>query len=96
MSDDLRRLAERACRDPWFPGWALAANQRRHGLDDAALARQLGAHDTAVVVAMRLCRRPGAEPGRTAHEDVQTIAERFAVDAAVLARMVEEVEDAGQ
>jgi hypothetical protein len=40
VSDDLRRLAERACADPWFFGWALAAYQRRHGLDDAALARE--------------------------------------------------------
>jgi hypothetical protein len=43
------------------------------------------------VVALRLCRRPGAvEPDRTANEDVQEIARRFAVDAAALARIVAE------
>ena len=94
MSDDLRHLAERACLDPWFLGHALAAYQRRHGLDDAALARLLGTHDTAVVVALRLCRRPGNEPGRTTEEDVATIAERFAVDAAALAQIVEEADEA--
>jgi hypothetical protein len=40
MSDDLRRLAERACAYPWFLGYVLAAYQRRRGLDDAALARE--------------------------------------------------------
>jgi hypothetical protein len=38
-----------------------------------------------------LCRRPGtAELDRTAEEDVEEIARRFAVDAAALARIVEE------
>jgi hypothetical protein len=90
MSDDLRRMAEHASADPFFLGWALAAYQRRHGLDDAALARQLGANDSAVVVALRLCRRPGNEPGRTEAEDVATIAERFGIDPAALAGVVRE------
>jgi hypothetical protein len=91
MSEDLRRLAARASADPWFLGWCLAAYQRRHGLDDAALAEELGAHDTAVLVALRLCRRPGtAQPDRTTEEDVREIARRFAVDPAALARIVKE------
>jgi hypothetical protein len=36
------RYAARASRDPWFFGYALAAYQQRHGLDDAALAREPG------------------------------------------------------
>jgi hypothetical protein len=97
VSDDLRRLAERASADPWFLGFVLSAYQRRQGLDDAALAAELGAHDTAVVVALRLCRRPGtdehdanAQPGRTLEGDIEEIARRFAVNPAALARIVEE------
>jgi hypothetical protein len=91
MSDNLRRLAERASRDPWFLGHALAAYQQKHGLDDAALARELGANDTAVVVALRLCRRPGAaEPNWTMEEDVEEIARRFGINPAALARIIGE------
>jgi hypothetical protein len=91
---ELRRLAERASADPWFLGFVLAAYQRRHGLDDAALARELAANDSAVVVALRLCRRPGtAEPDRTTEDDVEEIARRFGIDAPALARIVEGAED---
>ncbi len=90
MSDYLRRLAGRACGDPWFLGWALAAYQRRRGLDDAALAAELGCVPD-VLVLLRLCRRPGTgEPGRTLQGDVEEIARRFAVEPAVLARIVKE------
>jgi hypothetical protein len=89
MSQDLRRLAERAAADPWFLGSVLATYQQRHGLDDAALAGELGANDTAVVVALRLCRRPGIVPERTAEDDIEEIARRFGVSAAALARVVE-------
>lgn len=90
MSDDLRPLAERASTDPFFLGHAFAEYQRRHGLDDAALAAELGANDTAVVVALRLCRRPGTAPDRTADEDVTEIARRFGIDAGALGRIVRE------
>ncbi len=91
MSEDLRRLAERASSDPWFLGWALVAYQRRYVLDDAALARELSACDTAVVVALRLCRRPGtSQPYRSLEEDVEEIARRFAGDTAALAKIVGE------
>jgi len=43
MSDNLRRLAARASVDPWFLGYVLTAYQRRHDMDDAALARLLSA-----------------------------------------------------
>jgi hypothetical protein len=55
-------------------------------------AALLGGNDSAVVVALRLCRRPGAaEPNWTAEEEVEEIARRFAVDAVALARIVREV-----
>jgi hypothetical protein len=56
--------------DPFFLGSALAAYQRRHGLDDDGLAAVLGCAPD-VLTQLRLCRRPGAaEPGRTAERDV--------------------------
>jgi hypothetical protein len=62
-------LAARVSREPFFLGSALAAYQRRHGLDDAGLAALLGC-DVAALTDLRLCRRPGtAGPGRT-EEDV--------------------------
>jgi hypothetical protein len=42
MPPPLESAAARACRDPFFLGWALAAYQKRRGLDDAALAAELG------------------------------------------------------
>jgi hypothetical protein len=65
----LEALAERASQDPFFLGSLLAAHQRRHGLDDGALAAALGCAPE-VLVRLRLCRRPGvAAPARTAEED---------------------------
>jgi hypothetical protein len=56
-------LAGRASRDPSFLGWALAAHQRQHGLDDAGLAAELSCAPDALT-APHLCRRPGvAAPG---------------------------------
>jgi hypothetical protein len=89
-TDDLRKLAARVGGDPWFLGWAIEAYQRRHGLDDAALADELGALDTAVVAVLRLCRRPGTAPGQSLAEDVAEVARRFAVDPAVLRRILSE------
>jgi hypothetical protein len=94
MSDPNRNaldaLAARVSDDPFFLASALAAYQRRHGLDDAALAKVLGCAPT-VLTDLRLCRRPGAaEPARTAAEDMASIARRFGLDAAVLGRVVAE------
>jgi hypothetical protein len=90
MSDNLRHLADRASADPWFFGFVLSAYQQRHGLDDAALADEVGCNDTAVIVALRLCRRPGVSEQWTAEEDIAEIAKRFAVDPTALARIVGE------
>jgi hypothetical protein len=93
MSDYLRRLAERACRDPWFFGWALAAYQRRHGLDDAALAAELGCVPD-VLVLLRLCRRPGTDDSpRSLQGDIEEIARRFAVDPAALKRILSDAHE---
>jgi hypothetical protein len=84
MSDSLEALAARASRDPWFLAFALAAYQERHALDNAALARELGCNDAAVLTLLHLCRRPGTAPGRTAEENIAEIARRFAIDPAAL------------
>jgi hypothetical protein len=82
----LDALAARLSDDRFFLASALADYQRRHGLDDAALARELGC-DPAALTLLRLCRRPGAaEPGRPTEQDVTDISERFGIDAAALRR----------
>jgi hypothetical protein len=92
MSDSLEARAARACADPWCLGWVLAAYQRWHGLTDEALARELGCNDVAVLSLLRLCRRPGlAAPERMGEEDIEEIAQRFAVDAAALRRVFMEI-----
>jgi hypothetical protein len=76
--------------EPFFLGSALAAYQRRHGLDDDGLAAVLGC-DPAVLAQLRLCRRPGAaEPTSTAEGDVARIAARFGLDAVALFWIVQE------
>jgi hypothetical protein len=91
MRPPLEAAAARASRDPFFLGWALAAHQRRHGLDDAALAAVLGC-PLDMLTSLRLCRRPGAaEPTRSAEQDVRAIAGHFGIDAPALRRVVEEV-----
>jgi hypothetical protein len=88
-AEDRTDRPARASRDPWFLGFALAAYQHRHALDDAALARELGCKDAAVLTVLRLCRRPGTAPGRTAEEDIAEIADRFALDPTALRRVVD-------
>jgi hypothetical protein len=53
----LAALAERLREDPQFMAHTLAAYQRRERLDDAALARWLGAAPE-MLVRLALCRRP--------------------------------------
>jgi hypothetical protein len=81
MSQLIDQLAARVGTDPFFLASALAAYQQRHGLDDAALAAELGCAP-AVLTSRRLCRCPSAaEPDRTAAQEVADIARRFGVDA---------------
>jgi hypothetical protein len=69
-------LARRASKDDFFLGHALASFATRHGLDDVALAAQLGC-SAAVLTSLRLCGRPGAAaPDHTAEQDVRDICRR--------------------
>jgi hypothetical protein len=54
-SSVLDALAPRCAADPFLLASALAAYQRRHGLDDAALAEVLGC-PLSVLTHLRLCR----------------------------------------
>jgi hypothetical protein len=90
----LSRLADRAAADPFFLGWALAAYQRRHGLDDAALAVLLGCAPAALA-SVRLCRRPGASADRSADEDLADITRAFGIDPEALRRVLDEAPPTG-
>lgn len=86
MSDSLNYLARRVADDAWFLAPALALYARSEGLDDAALAARLGCPMENLPL-LRLCRMPRAEPPGFG-QDVDRIAERFAVEAEVLAQVV--------
>jgi hypothetical protein len=86
----LDSLAARVAADPFFLGSLLADYQRRHGLDEPALAALLRC-SVAALASVRLCRKPGAaEPHRTAGQDIEDICRRFGCDAAALRRVVAE------
>jgi hypothetical protein len=84
----LGRLAAHLAAADFFLSAALTAYQDRNGLDDAGRAALLGC-DPAVLVSLRLCRRPGAaEPDRSAEQDVADIVRRFGIELTVLRRVV--------
>jgi hypothetical protein len=88
--EPLEALARRVESDPFFLGSVLADYQRRHGLDEPALAALLNC-PVAALASVRLCRRPGAaEPHRTAGQDIEDICRRFGCDRAALRRIVRE------
>lgn len=85
-SELLRRAAERAAGRPFFLASALLPYARAEGLDDDALAEQLGC-PPGELPAILLCRRPSGE-GSMFRADVKAIADRFRLDATRLARML--------
>jgi hypothetical protein len=88
MNEPLEDMAERLSQDPGFFGHALGAYQARHGLTGAQLAAELGC-DSAVVVVLRCCRRPGVNrPYRSLDDDLRELARRFGVSPEALGRVV--------
>ena len=79
-----RRAVERARREPGFLGAALAEYQARLGLDDAALAAELGCAEEHLAD-LALCRPPRAERFRA---DLEQIAGRLGLDPLPLARVL--------
>src|SRR5262249_13954984 len=72
---------------PVFLASLLAAYARAERLDDAGLAGALGC-DAATLTSLRLCRAP-REDACGLREDVEHLAERFSLDAARLAAVVQ-------
>ena len=89
----LRRAAERASRDPFYLASALLAYARAERLDDTQLAAHLEC-DVAHLPTLLLCRRPTGE-GAVFRRDVETIAERFALDAVRLAQALRRADALG-
>jgi hypothetical protein len=83
-------FAARVTGDPYFFASTVAAYQRRHNLEDMALAALLGCTPD-VLTHLRLCRRPGAAPPDwTAEADILAIVGRFGCDAVALQRVLED------
>jgi len=86
MHDRIAALARRAQADPFFLAWALKEYASDEGLDEPGLATLLGC-PVETLGPLGLCRRPRPAPSRF-HQDVDQIAARFGVKAAVLAEIV--------
>jgi hypothetical protein len=83
-----RRLAQRLEADDGTMAWVLARLRERTGATDAGIAARLGlAEDRLPHLA--LCNRPRSDLFR---DDVETIAEHFAIASRRLADLVREVE----
>ena|SRR5947209_1418285 len=86
MADPLEALSARAEKEPFFLASALTAYARSERLDDAALATRLGC-PRETLVHLRLCGMPRAQ-APLFWQDVQRIANRFSLDAELLAEIV--------
>jgi hypothetical protein len=87
MSEALERLARRVEANPAFLAAPLALYARSAGLTDESLCAALRC-PPGQWTALRLCRAPDAEPAAAFRRDVRIIADRFGLDAAVLAAAV--------
>src|SRR5262249_22517113 len=85
MNPYLGHLAQRVSDAPDFLACALAEYARSEKLADPDLAARLGC-PVATLTHLRLCRMPRV-PAPLFAQDIDLIAQRFAVDADVLAEM---------
>ena len=83
-----RLLAQRLEDDGGTMAWVLARLRERTGATDSAIAARLGLDDD-LVPRLALCSRPRPDLFR---EDVEAIAEHFAIAPRRLADLVREVE----
>ncbi len=86
MTKALEDLAERARSDPFFLACPLYWFAQSEALTDDGLAEFLGCSPEALVK-VRLCGTPGSQPPAF-RRGVATIAERFGLDEAALAKAV--------
>ncbi|HSH83149.1 MAG TPA: hypothetical protein VLA19_31845 [Herpetosiphonaceae bacterium] len=80
----LLRAADRARSEPGFLGAVLVEYETRFGLDDTALAAQLGC-EIEQLARLALCRPPRADRFRS---DLELIASRIGLDPLPLARVL--------
>jgi hypothetical protein len=85
MNPYLTHLARRVADAPDFLAYALAEYGRSERLEDAGLAERLGC-SVETLTHLRLCRMPRAQ-APLFWQDVEQIAQRFAVTAEVLAEV---------
>lgn len=83
-----RRLAQHLEADEGTMAWVLARLRERTGAQDSGIAARLGV-DEDLVPQLALCNRPRSDLFR---EDVEAIAEHFAIAPPRLAALVREVE----
>ena len=83
-----RRLAQRLESDEGTMAWVLARLREHTGAMDSGIAARLG-FDEDLVPQLALCNRPRSDLFR---EDVEAIAEHFAIAPPRLAELVREVE----
>jgi hypothetical protein len=87
----LRALARRLADDPQFMAHVLSVYQRQAHLDEAALARELGAAPE-LLLRLALCRRPVAHAPDFAAQ-VRALADYTLLDATRLAHLLRGVEE---
>jgi hypothetical protein len=85
MNPYLTHLAQRLADAPDFLAYALAEYGRSEQMDDAALAARLGC-PVETLTHLRLCRMPRAQ-APLFWQDIEQIAQRFSVNAEVLAEV---------
>jgi hypothetical protein len=85
MNPYLNHLAQRVADAPDFLAYALAEYARGEKLADAGLAERLGC-SVETLTHLRLCRMPRAK-APLFWQDVEQIAQRFSVNAELLAEI---------
>ena len=85
MNPYLEHLAQRVAVAPDFFACALSAFARSEGLEDSGLAGRLGC-SVEILTHLRLCRMPRAQ-APLFWQDVETIAQRFSLNAEVVAEV---------
>ena len=86
MNSYLTHLAQRVAAAPDFLAFALAEYARSERLEDTGLAARLGC-PLETLTHLRLCRMPRAQ-APLFWQDVEQIAQRFAVSAEVVVEVV--------
>jgi hypothetical protein len=82
----LAALAERLQGDQQYMAYALCAYQSHTGLDDEALARELGT-SPEMIVRLALCKRPDVKSARL--KDLRELSDYTLADEKALSQVVQ-------